>query len=126
MPKIKMIESAPKGRTFHLTTMGDKIGGFGSGNIFRLANKSDIPLYLLSGDPKGSYEMLKVTGTKVADAKKADGYDPADVGDGYVLVADGDIKPWPVNWLTVDDEERVYINIADLSKAVEFLTNGRT
>lgn len=124
MPKIKMIESAPKGRTFHLTTMDDKIGGFLSGDVFRLANKSDIPLYLLSGDPKGPHEMMKVTGTKLADAKTADGYDPADWGDGYVLVTDGDIKPWPVNWLTVDDEERVFIDIADVGKAIEFLTKN--
>ena len=124
---IKLIkktnEATPKSHTFHLTTKGDMIGGFGSGSVYKLAAKSNIPLYLLSKSPNGSSEMVKVISTKMADAKKApNGASPEDWGDGYVLVADGTINPWGSNWLTVDDNELVYIKIADLSKAVEFLT----
>ena len=125
---IKLIkktnESSPKAEIFELEVRGDKVGGgFGGPGVYKLATKTDIPLYILSGDPRGSYEMLKVTSTKAADAKKVDDYNPAEWGDGYVLVTgDNDVKPWPVNWLTVDDADRVYIDVANLSKAVEFLT----
>lgn len=118
----KTTEAAQRNHTFHLTTKGDMIGGFGSESVRKLAAKSDIPLYLLSKAPNGTSEMVKVISTKVADAKRTNNSDPADWGDGYVLVVDGTINPWGVNWLTIDDNELVYIKIADLSKAVEFLT----
>lgn len=111
----------PKAITRALEFRGDKVGGFSPDEVFALENYTDIQLYVLSGDPKGSYEMLEVTSHSPEDAWAVDEYDPAGEYDGNILVTDSAIKPWPINWLSVDDADRVYVDIADLRKAIEFL-----
>lgn len=127
MPKIKFTcktESATDySRTVkrELTALGDKVGGFSADEVYRLLNNTKIQLFILSKPASGAPTMLPVISADPADAWANDEYDPSGEGYGNILVTKEKIEPWPVNWLSVDDNTLVYINQSDFPAALSAL-----
>lgn len=105
-----------------LTARGDKVGaGFSADEVYRLLNNTKIQLFILSRPQGGSPAMLPVISADPDDAWANDDYDPSGESYGNILVTKEKIEPWPVNWLSVDDNTLVYINQSDLPAALSAL-----
>lgn len=109
-----------------LEVRGDKVGGLDPDSVIKLI-KAKTPLFLISTPKDGPAAMLPVISTKTKDAWVIkDGttgtlYDPHDYDDGEILVVRDAVKPFPVNWLTLDDCDRVYFNVSDLEPVLKTL-----
>ena len=127
MPKIKLTpktESATdysRPVTRELIALGDKVGGFTADEVHRLLNDAKIQLFILSKPVSGAPAMLPVISADPDDAWANDEYDPSGESYGNILVTKEKIEPWPVNWLSVDDNALVYINQSDFPAAIRAL-----